>query len=1136
MASFYNKILLCLASFFLLALDELKSQSCNNLQTSNIETGFDWGASFGVNVSVERHRYSVLRPRMTDIRYRKDGTSNWTNRSAVGRLVSNWPVIEYTYDCLIQFELPPDGSLYEMQARLDCDVEGTGNWVNKNFRMPCAPDRTNDLEQVDGNTIIIEDDYADEGWLSDDEGRTFFRKVNYQNGQVVFADLSENYNYQFKQRIRCDDQSWSNFSPTVTVKTECYKPRNNELSFNLRQMDSRIQIVCAKPATLFEFKYRKKPNGQWETSSEINRSEFTIPDGINPGDTYEIQCKVACGQWSYWTDWSNIIEYTVPVDCITPISDYGSKDITNHDATLYCRGDHQGGVVESHKFRYRKTGNTNWNERESLTNSFTISSLDPNTEYEFEVQHLCVANFNSRWSDKKTFVTERNCEPSSEVIEILNVAYSTALLRCIQTEREGYVWEVKRVSDGRRIITTSLQTSNEYPLDMLEQGEEYEVRLKIYCNPDYSNYTDAVTFTTLSCATPELNEIEVDDINNTSANFIYLGNIQSGVDWQYRKQGNSNWKKSSSRVSTTLIDSLVANTDYEFRCRSKCNENPAEYSEWCAIQYFRTTCDGTISHFSNVSTNQITVHANNSKSDEYSFRYRLSGAGLWTQSPNLTSRQFTAMNLLDDTEYEFQVQSICNNVFSAWSASEFMITDEILAEPCSRPGRLNVGASNIMSSSARLNNYRTNVDAYYFRYLDGVNWITSGELNVAYFDINGLTPDTRYLYQARVKCGNTLSEWSDTLRFRTLANVFSISSGCFVPFVSQLYPLFIGTNSALLLCYENDANQFQFRYKDSSSASWIETNVEASNRILVNNLITNTVYEFQVRLNCNAGFGSYSQSRYFKTQPIVKCQAPSTDNFAMARIGTDHAQVYSFNLSLNYQFRYRALLDSVWSYLDTSSNPLHTLVELKEGSDYAIQMRHSCINGEMSDFSNVKLFSTLPYCYTILLSDISVKNITKNSAELHWNSNAEAHLVRFRKQGDTIWTKKLIYLENSIDLSLLVSNTEYEFQIVAICDENNIANWSPLVKFKTLGTTLAEEIGQNKIYLAPNPVDKYLRLMGPNDLAGGQYSIFNLFGKPVMIDQLNEQHIVNIENLKSGLYFLEFHFKENKQQIKFVKL
>lgn len=109
-----------------------------------------------------------------------------------------------------------------------------------------------------------------------------FRKVNYQNGQVVFADLSENYNYQFKQRIRCDDQSWSNFSPTVTVKTECYKPRNNELSFNLRQMDSRIQIVCAKPATLFEFKYRKKPNGQWETSSEINRSEFTIPDGINP--------------------------------------------------------------------------------------------------------------------------------------------------------------------------------------------------------------------------------------------------------------------------------------------------------------------------------------------------------------------------------------------------------------------------------------------------------------------------------------------------------------------------------------------------------------------------------------------------------------------------------------------------------------------------------------------------------------------------------------------------------------------------------------------------------------------------------------------------------------------------------------
>lgn len=271
MNSFSFKALVCSFTFYMLLSSELISQSCNNLKAENIETGFDWGASFNVNVSVERHRFSVFRPNKTEIRYRKDGTSTWTNRSAAGRLTSYWPSIEYSYDCLIQFLLPADGSLYEMQARLDCDTEGTGNWVNKNFRMPCSADRTDDLEFVEGNVITIEDDYADEGWLSDDEGRTFFRKVNFQNGKVVFSDLAENYPYQYKQRIRCDNQSWSNFSNTAETISECNKPRNNEISFNLKQMDSRLEVTCAKPATLFEFKYKRKGNSLWYSSNEISR-------------------------------------------------------------------------------------------------------------------------------------------------------------------------------------------------------------------------------------------------------------------------------------------------------------------------------------------------------------------------------------------------------------------------------------------------------------------------------------------------------------------------------------------------------------------------------------------------------------------------------------------------------------------------------------------------------------------------------------------------------------------------------------------------------------------------------------------------------------------------------------------------
>lgn len=1136
MNSFSFKALVCSFTIYMLLSSELISQSCNNLKAENIETSFDWGASFNVNVSVERHRFSVFRPNKTEIRYRKDGTSTWTNRSAAGRLTSYWPSIEYSYDCLIQFLLPADGSLYEMQARLDCDTEGTGNWVNKNFRMPCSADRTDDLEFVEGNVITIEDDYADEGWLSDDEGRTFFRKVNFQNGKVVFSDLAENYPYQYKQRIRCDNQSWSNFSNTAETISECNKPRNNEISFNLKQMDSRLEVTCAKPATLFEFKYKRKGNSLWYSSNEISRSNFTIPDVLSPGDTYEVQCKVACGQWNTWTEYSNVIEYTVPVDCLKPVSDFGSKDITNHEATLYCRGDHQGGVVEGHLFRYRKTSNPNWIERESVSNSFTLSNLDPNSEYEFEVQHQCVANFNSRWSDTKMFTTDRNCEPTSGAISIINVSYTSALLRCSQTEREGYIWEVKRVVDGRKILTTSLQTDNEYLLETLEQGEEYEVRLKLYCNPDYSNYTEPVSFTTLTCNVPEMNDVSVDNITNTSAYFNFAGNILEGIEWQYRKSGNANWKKYNSRVNLTLIDSLVANTDYEYRCRSKCEDNPASYSDWTEIQNFKTNCDAFIENFSGVGINQITVHANNAHADEYSFRYRMSGSGLWTQSQSQPQRQFTAINLMPDTEYEFQVQSICNNLFSSWSESAFMSTDELMVQPCAKPNRLNVAATNITSSSARLNNFRNDVDAYYFRYFDGANWITSSELNVGYYDINSLQENTRYYYQARVKCGNTLSEWSDTLRFRTLEAVVSLASGCFEPYTSQLVPLLITTNSALLLCDEDDSELFQFRYKDSSSTVWIETISDVSNRNQISGLSPNTVYEFQCKLYCNGKFGQYSGSRYFKTQSIAPCVEPSTDNFIILRAGPDYAQTYSLNLSKRYQYRYRPIEDSIWTYTDTSFRALKIIPELKYATSYAIQFRHECNANQMTDFSNVKLFSTLPFCPSLSQSSILIKNIEKNAAVLQLISTATAHLIRIRKIGDSIWTRRLLYLETELNLKPLDPNSEYELQILTICDDDNLGKWSPVVKFTTLGATSAKNLEQTHFKIVPTLVDREVQVLSNKNFTTSDFIIYNLNGDKIMSGNLNANGQIQLEHLTAGFYTIQFILKGMKYQCKFIKL
>lgn len=73
----------------------------------------------------------------------------------------------------------------------------------------------------------------------------------------------------------------------------------------------------------------------------------------------------------------------------------------------------------------------------------------------------------------------------------------------------------------------------------------------------------------------------------------------------------------------------------------------------------------------------------------------------------------------------------------------------------------------------------------------------------------------------------------------------------------------------------------------------------------------------------------------------------------------------------------------------------------------------------------------------------------------------------------------------------------------------------------------------NEINLYPNPVNTDLTLDIPGELGYGDYYIFNSNGSMVIFGRMNGK-IIPVDNLKSGLYLLQYKGKSNSYQTKFL--
>jgi hypothetical protein len=248
------------------------------------------------------------------------------------------------------------------------------------------------------------------------------------------------------------------------------------------------------------------------------------------------------------------------------------------------------------------------------------------------------------------------------------------------------------------------------------------------------------------------------------------------------------------------------------------------------------------------------------------------------------------------------------------------------------------------------------------------------------------------------------------------------------------------------------AQSYDIRYKETSDSSWIPT-TSSTNSTTISGLTAETEYEFQVRAVCSDGTSDYSSSANFTTSAAPQeCGVPSRLDATDIEETSATLNWGTVTSAQSYDIRYKATSDSNW--ISTTSSTNSTAISgLTAETEYEFQVRAVCSDGA-SDYSSSANFTTSAATQECRVpSGLDATDIEQTSATLNWGtvSTAQSYDIRYKETSDSSWISTTSST-NSTAISGLTAETEYEFQVRAVCSDGT-SDYSSSANFTTSAAT-----------------------------------------------------------------------------------
>lgn len=448
-------------------------------------------------------------------------------------------------------------------------------------------------------------------------------------------------------------------------------------------------------------------------------------------------------------------------------------------------------------------------------------------------------------------------------------------------------------------------------------------------------------------------------LTDTQVNLVWNSNSKSVIDTlRWRQVGSSDWRKVPGAVSPHTLKGLTACTQYEFQLISKCDTIISEYS---IVYAFKTDgcCEAPSDlAFSDISDSTATATWRSIlAAQSYNIRIRPIGTMTWA-TKNTTNVSFDLTGLEECIEYEVQIQTVCTNEQTGYSASKIFTTNG--CGPCRDmtycpAPTLNASEEWIESVNINTLNNNSGSDDGYGDFTGGepaslaidnsysitltpawqssiyfesfkvwIDFNQDGDFEDAGEEVFAVEDDTTAVSgMVSIPAGATLGLTRMRVAMLSEAtpapcispsgaygemedycvNITEDTDSCDVPVNLETVSV-TETTAELQWNTVAGATEYILRYRLENTSSWTEESV-SDNNITLNNLENCTAYEVQVKSVCASTQGNYSESKTFMTECSTATNDLSTE--------LDYLNIYPnpFNGQLTVSFAFQSSREQV---------------------------------------------------------------------------------------------------------------------------------------------------------------------------------------------------------------------------------
>ena len=528
----------------------------------------------------------------------------------------------------------------------------------------------------------------------------------------------------------------------------------------------------------------------------------------------------------------------------------------------------------------------------------------------------------------------------------------------------------------------------------------------------------------------------------------------------------------------------------------------------------------------------------------WNLEYKISTDATWTIVPVITN-PYTLTNLTNLTNYDVRVQAICSgSEVSEYRETSFATAGCNAADQCTftftltdsyndgwSGGYLSVLQNDVVVAILELTDGSSATETVQLcsDYFTSIVWTAGQYANEAGFSVVG--PNVSFTHNGM----NTYT-------------TYTFTSNCLIePTVATEPASNIEQTTATLNGTITNPDNVTiaargFEWKPVSAANYTVLNATGTSMsATLNNLTSNTSYTYRAFVTTAHGtyYGDDMTFTTLQAEPTVATAAAT--NIGQTTVMLNGTITNPDNVTITAKgFEWKASAGGTYTPVNvTSTNLTYILTGLTANTDYTykafITFNGTTVYGNEMNFTTLE--EVVEPCATPTNLHQLIATKDEGSINVAWTDNAGVSQwnLQYRLQNSNEdWTTVTVNNEPDYSITGLVNDEVYEIRVQAVCDPDNLSEWSNILTATAQGVGINDHL-LNNIALYPNPANDVVNVQCTMyDVQ--EVEVIDVYGKVInTVNVTDNPTCINVSGLAAGMYFVRVTTEQGVATKTFVK-